>query len=72
MSALTAQQTHPELREEVRTLLEATNAPRVARGEEPLDVEAEVDRPLARPRLTGFRRISAADADGRIRRVFVR
>jgi hypothetical protein len=36
----------PELREEVRTLVEASNARRVARGEEPLDVEAEVDRRL--------------------------
>jgi hypothetical protein len=36
----------PELREEVRTLVEATNARRVARGEEPLDVEAEINRRL--------------------------
>ena len=36
----------PELREEVRTLVEARNARRVARGEEPLDVEAEIDRQL--------------------------
>ena len=36
----------PELREEIRTLVEATNARRVARGEAPLDVDAEIDRRL--------------------------
>ena len=44
--ALTTSSEDPELREEVRTLVEATNARRVARGEEPLDVEAEVNRRL--------------------------
>jgi hypothetical protein len=44
--ALTSSSEDPELREEVRTLVEATNARRVARGEEPLDVEAEIDRRL--------------------------
>ena len=42
----TAPAVDPELREEVRTLVEARNARRVARGEEPLDVEAETDRQL--------------------------
>ena len=45
--------TDPELREEVRTLVEARNARRAARGEEPLDVEAEVDRQPARARRRG-------------------
>jgi hypothetical protein len=41
-----AQLTYADLREEVRTLVEAQNARRVARGEAPLDVEAEVERRL--------------------------
>jgi len=44
-AALTAPD-DPELREEIRTLVEATNARRAARGEPPLDVEAEIDRRL--------------------------
>ena len=36
----------PGLRNEVRSLVEATNARRAARGQEPLDVEAEIDRRL--------------------------
>jgi hypothetical protein len=36
----------PELREEVRQLVIARNERRARRGEEPLDVEAEVDRQL--------------------------
>jgi hypothetical protein len=35
------------LREEVRALVQARNARRVARGEPPLDVEAEVERRLS-------------------------
>ena len=46
LRALTAPAADPELRDEVRTLVEARNARRVARGEEPLDVEAEIDRRL--------------------------
>jgi hypothetical protein len=36
-----------DLRAEVRALVEARNARRVARGEAPLDVEAEVERRLS-------------------------
>jgi hypothetical protein len=36
----------PEILEEVRTLVEARNARRIARGKEPLDVEAEIARQL--------------------------
>jgi hypothetical protein len=36
-----------DLRSEVRALVEARNARRAARGEPPLDVEAEVERRLA-------------------------
>jgi hypothetical protein len=36
-----------DLRAEVRALVEARNARRVARGEPPLDVEAEVERRLS-------------------------
>jgi len=40
----------PDAREaELRQLLEARNARRVARGEPPLDVDAEVDRRLSEP-----------------------
>jgi hypothetical protein len=35
-----------ELREEVRQLVVARNERRMARGQEPLDVEAEVERQL--------------------------
>jgi hypothetical protein len=35
-----------ELRDEVRQLVMARNERRVARGQEPVDVEAEVDRQL--------------------------
>lgn len=35
-----------DLRAEVRAFVEAANARRIARGEEPLDVEAEVERRL--------------------------
>ena len=38
--------TDPEILEEVRTLVEARNARRIARGQEPLDVEAEIARQL--------------------------
>ena len=46
LRALEAPAVDPELREEVRTLVVATNARRAARGQEPLDVDAEVDRRL--------------------------
>jgi hypothetical protein len=36
----------PEAREAIRQMLEAKSARREARGEEPLDVEAEIDRQL--------------------------
>ena len=36
----------PEILEEVRTLVQARNARRIARGEEPLDVDAEIARQL--------------------------
>ena len=41
----------PEAREEIRQMLEAKSARREARGEEPLDVDAELR--LADPRLAG-------------------
>jgi len=37
---------HAEAREEVRQLVVARNERRVRRGEEPLDIESEVDRQL--------------------------
>lgn len=37
----------PGLRDEVRTVVEALNARRIARGLEPLDVDAEVERRLS-------------------------
>jgi hypothetical protein len=36
----------PQLRDEVRQLVEARNARRMRQGKEPLDVEAEVERQL--------------------------
>jgi hypothetical protein len=41
----------PEVREEVRQMLEAKSARREARGEQPLDVEAEMEQ-LLRPATT--------------------
>jgi hypothetical protein len=46
LRALTAPAADPELRAEVRALVESRNARRVERGEEPLDVEAETERRL--------------------------
>ena len=46
LRALTAPAADPELAAEVRQLVEARNARRVARGQPPLDVEAEVSKRL--------------------------
>jgi hypothetical protein len=46
LRALTAPAADPELAAEVRQLVEARNARRIARGEAPLDVEAEVAKRL--------------------------
>jgi hypothetical protein len=46
LQALTAPAADPELAAEVRQLVEARNARRVARGEPPLDVDEEVAKRL--------------------------
>ena len=47
LAALTRPVVDEELRAEIRSLVEARNARRVARGHEPLDVEAEIAKRLS-------------------------
>jgi hypothetical protein len=44
-----AERSTNDVRAEVRAFVEAANGRRIARGLEPLDVEAEVERRLSRP-----------------------
>jgi len=46
LERLTAPVADPALREEVRDFVIARNERRIARGQEPLDVDAEVERRL--------------------------
>ena len=48
LSRLTAPQMDPELRQEIRDLVQARNYRRVRAGKPPLDVDAEVEREIKR------------------------